>query len=136
MALCSSVASMIWEISFSTYSQSPPMTLPILTTISISVAPFLQASIVSITLISVVLPPCGNPITVQTPTAEPFSNLAACATADGFTQTVAVPYLMPILQASSRSLSVAVGCNTEWSMYFARSIIDQMYSQILCFSMI
>lgn len=62
------------------------------TTMSISWAPFAQASRVSKIFVSLVVLPSGKPITVQTITCEPASSFAASATWHGFTHTDAKLY--------------------------------------------
>jgi len=99
-----------------------------LITISISSAPFLIASIVSNALVSIVLAPSGNPITVQTKTSLPFNKLAACWTLAGLTQTLLKSYLIASSQSFLISALVAKAFNKVWSINLLTCILFSYFS--------
>src|SRR5262249_12487027 len=86
---CECAFSTTARMSSLTKRQSSLNTLPILTTMSSSVAPSSVAWIDSATLSEVACPPCGKPIVVPTATVEPARILLARATAYGLMQTEA-----------------------------------------------
>ena len=110
-------------ISFSTLLQLPVFAQDWLITMSISVAPFLIAFLVSNTFTGTVFSPRGKPITVQTFTFVPSSNFAQYFTLQGFTQTEAKPYWIASLQSASSWLFFA-GLSKVWSIIPARIFLS------------
>ena len=109
-------ASTTARMSSKTASWSPPLSQPMLITMSISRAPSAMACRVSAALASVAIAPRGKPTTQIGLTGLPSSMRATRRIQVEFTHTLAKRYFRASSQTRTMSARVAVGLSSVWSM--------------------